>query len=153
MTVHCNHIHTGGVNTTINSSSDITFVCIHVWLQGHNTLLQEYNVPLWGCKVTTISLIQPINKTSPPLPTVCPTQYGSVQCFIQRVGCPGTKNLTFPSSSFTDFVTYLLTSDMQGLVWGEPELTHKHDIVLNGSLKYATWRNETFLDFIGWHSC
>ena len=40
----------------------------------------------------------------------------------------------------------IYTSDMQDLVWGEPELTQEYDfdvenIIIAGSLKYATWRN------------
>ena len=36
----------------------------------------------------------------------------------------------------------IITSDMQGLVWGEPELAHEYDFdVENIIVEVSTWRN------------
>ena len=38
---------------------------------------------------------------------------------------------------------HIITSDMQGLAWGEPELAYEYDFdVKNGSLKYAFCSSE-----------
>ena len=48
-----------------------------------------------------------------------------------------------------DTITSFYTSDMQALVWGEPDLAHEYDfdveniIAENRGLKCVSWRNTT----------